>query len=117
MSRSGSGTARRRRNTPSSSWTLGIKTCIKCNIEKKLEEFPREKRNKDGYMGTCKVCINAYNKSLGSKVSPPQRKRCNQCKVEKDIEEFGKSTWSQDGKDRTCKVCKYAYNRNNNLKR
>jgi hypothetical protein len=39
-----------------------MKKCKKCNIEKQLNNFYKEKRNNDGFSGTCKICIKKYNK-------------------------------------------------------
>jgi hypothetical protein len=36
------------------------KVCIKCGILKPVTEFYPSKRNKTGYMGTCKVCRKLY---------------------------------------------------------
>jgi hypothetical protein len=39
-----------------------MKKCVKCNIEKELLDFGKAKLNKDGLKGTCKVCLELYNK-------------------------------------------------------
>ena len=39
-----------------------IKVCNKCNVEKPLDEFYLEKRNKSGVMGSCKECYNFKQK-------------------------------------------------------
>jgi len=41
---------------------MGVKVCKKCLIEKPLNEFYFEKRNKSGVMGSCKVCYNSKQK-------------------------------------------------------
>jgi len=33
-----------------------VKICCRCNIEKKLQEFPKDKNRKDGYYIVCKNC-------------------------------------------------------------
>ena len=33
-----------------------MKICCRCNIEKKLQEFPKDKNRKDGYYIVCKNC-------------------------------------------------------------
>lgn len=38
------------------------KTCKKCNLEKDINEFSKQKTNKDGYKNTCKKCINEYGR-------------------------------------------------------
>lgn len=44
-----------------------MKTCKKCGIEKDLEEFYKEKKSKDGYRGSCKICMSEYTKSVDKK--------------------------------------------------
>ena len=39
-----------------------MKTCAKCNIEKELEEFHKDRRKKDGLCCQCKNCIKEYQK-------------------------------------------------------
>jgi hypothetical protein len=39
-----------------------MKKCVKCNIEKNLEDFSKAKENKDGLRGTCKICLTLYQK-------------------------------------------------------
>ena len=38
------------------------KTCVKCCILKEISEFSKQKQNKDGYNGRCKLCMKQYNK-------------------------------------------------------
>ena len=39
-----------------------MKTCIKCNIEKKLELFPKNRSKKEGIEPYCKQCRYKYYK-------------------------------------------------------
>lgn len=34
-----------------------LKICIKCRTEKTLDDFPKQKRNKDGREGACRTCV------------------------------------------------------------
>lgn len=43
-----------------------MKTCIKCNLEKPLESFLKEK-TKNGYGNRCKECISKYQKEYNEK--------------------------------------------------
>lgn len=38
------------------------KVCSKCNIDKDLGEFHKDKSRKDGYVNICKECKNSYSK-------------------------------------------------------
>lgn len=40
-----------------------VRVCKKCNIEKSLENFVRNKSCKDGYRTVCKVCRQKYERS------------------------------------------------------
>lgn len=42
---------------------MGVKTCSKCGVTKKLSEFHRNNHNKDGYKGQCKVCCSNYTQA------------------------------------------------------
>ena len=50
------------------------KTCIKCNINKSLNDFCKAKVNKDGYAGTCKLCKKEYNVLNKDKISLSNKK-------------------------------------------
>jgi hypothetical protein len=39
------------------------KICVKCCVLKDISEFGKQKQNKDGYNGKCKLCIKGYNKN------------------------------------------------------
>lgn len=54
-----------------------MKTCNKCNIEKKLEEFPQRKISKDGRRGACKICTNKQHKKHREKESYKLNKKEN----------------------------------------
>jgi hypothetical protein len=44
---------------------MDVKTCFRCQVEKPLHKFSRDRRLKDGYAGTCKLCI---------RTKPPRRR-------------------------------------------
>ena len=44
-----------------------MKTCNKCNEQKSVTEFFKEKANKDGLRNQCKVCRSLYSKNLREK--------------------------------------------------
>ena len=39
---------------------VALKTCFKCKMLKKLDDFNKRASNRDGHTGTCKACKNAY---------------------------------------------------------
>lgn len=40
-----------------------MKICTKCNVEKELSEFYKDKSKKDGLSSSCKECKTAQNKA------------------------------------------------------
>lgn len=40
-----------------------IKVCNKCNIEKKISEFPKNKKMVDGVIATCKKCVSKQKRN------------------------------------------------------
>lgn len=93
------------------------KDCYRCGKKKDVSFFPRERRNKDGLNGTCKECINVYNKSLGCTVETPKEKRCSKCEEVKGSSEFGINKWNKDGIERQCRACKFIPEREYRLQR
>ena len=52
------------------------KACFKCETEKSLNEFHKDKRSKSGYCSYCKLCKNKYNKtySIARRKNDPEFK-------------------------------------------
>lgn len=50
------------------------KPCIKCGIDKLLEEFHRDRNRKDGRRLICKVCAAEYQKDYQSRTKDKRRK-------------------------------------------
>lgn len=48
-----------------------IKTCLRCHVEKPLDDFNRWKHSKDGRQGWCRLCQHAHDKVSGG----PERSR------------------------------------------
>jgi len=98
-----------------------MKKCIKCNVEKELNNFPKSKKHFDGFNNICKQCVNEYNKFYyyGKlkeykqthifKKLIPERKVCKQCKIEKNLDEYFKKKSGRDGRQTICKSCKKEY--------
>ena len=82
------------------------KVCIKCGIEKDLEEFTKSDRCVDGHLGICKNCRNEYLRKWRKtekveKVEKvefviPNSKICKRCGIEKSMEEFYKRYSTKD---------------------
>ena len=50
-----------------------MKTCVKCNIEKTLNHFVKNKRQKDGYHYICKECYKIYKEQNKEKIQSKHR--------------------------------------------
>lgn len=61
---------------------LTTKICIKCDIEKSLDEFYSKKSNKDGKHRKCKLCVKeeskTYNENNKEKIT--EQRKINYCK-------------------------------------
>jgi len=110
-----------------------MKICSKCNKNKKLEEFNKYKRSKDGKKSICKICQSEQSKLYYNKTSEYQKsrktdpsvlsptaariqeqkllaknnqKKCNQCDKIKDISAFHKNPQRFDGINSICAECR-----------
>ena len=97
------------------------KKCNKCNIEKDILDFCKNKNNKDGLNYICKVCANKNRmKYIGLKREIPEYKKCSICEIEKIKNDFNKCGSSKDGLYYICKECRKpitkAYNKENRSK-
>jgi len=52
---------------------MNDKTCIKCGETKNLDDFYKNKQNKDGYTGKCKECTKAAVKVRVQNFTPEQK--------------------------------------------
>lgn len=52
-----------------------MKVCGKCDAEKALDQFGRDKRQKDGLNRCCKICVNAYSSMYQSFHNSPSKKK------------------------------------------
>lgn len=88
------------------------KICYKCvpPTEKPIEEFQRRKVSKDGYSGSCKVCISANIRRYSQTKPIPEKKTCPTCDIEYDNPEqaFGRNSYAADGLTGECRTCRNA---------
>ena len=91
------------------------KICSKCQMEKSLTEFYKDKYQKSGYRPSCKICLKIQVKELQQIYSrletreEKDKKVCYRCKIEKNIREYTKNRYCKDGFDGECKRCKNKY--------
>lgn len=83
------------------------KVCNICNVEKSLNEFSVNNRNKDGYKNTCKECINKGATEKQQNTDENIKKICTKCKRELPAT---KTYFYKDGKGKygchsQCKEC------------
>ncbi len=85
-----------------------MKKCKKCELEKELSEFTKDKHGKQGVRPQCKECQFGYKPHKPAEIE----KECIECKLVKPLESF-----SMNGKDlkyrkSKCKVCVNKYRAN-----
>lgn len=79
-----------------------MKTCTKCGHDGPLEDFPKNRRNKDGYHGWCKPCHSGKMRELRQR--DPERARA------KDRASYAKNREHHAEKARGYRRAKYARN-------
>ena len=91
----------------------GYKYCPQCKIEKVINEFGYNSRNKkDGCMSTCKSCRgtkkprNINYKVFIDPINNKYYKICPKCDNKKELNEYHKSKYRKDGHSFECKLCK-----------
>lgn len=91
------------------------KQCGRCGATKPLirENFRTEKRNKNGFSGTCKVCEEVLKRSREARNKNKQKPKltslcCTKCNIEKPAtdEFFHKHSRSRTGFKSACKECR-----------
>jgi hypothetical protein len=81
-----------------------MKKCPQCNVEKKIEEFSKNKRTSDGFQRTCKPCIAIQSKKSYDKDSSKYKERIKT--------QVSKCTSYIEGYKTTHSCCKCGENRN-----
>lgn len=87
-----------------------MKQCIKCMVEKPLDDFAQSKINKSGYRGECRVCQKIYmdqwrTKKIAEKTEPISSKKCSVCKAVKPAKYFYLSNVLKSGLMSACIKC------------
>lgn len=90
------------------------KVCSKCKMEQPLDNFSKDKNNKDGLQRWCRNCNKivwkkryAKNKANSAALTgtEPLEKVCRNCKFLLPKEDFSKDSGSLDGLQDLCKSC------------
>jgi hypothetical protein len=55
-----------------------IKKCSKCDIEKEISQFRRDKNTKDGRRSACKDCTNIFDSIYRKNMTSEQRKKSHE---------------------------------------
>lgn len=59
-----------------------MKTCVKCDVSKPVEEFYKNKTTRDGLSVYCKSCMTTYNRERRALWSPERREHQRQARRE-----------------------------------
>lgn len=82
------------------------KHCSRCGMIRPVDQFRRDRSNKDGLSGWCKSCWKEFRASLDYDVDPTLReKRCSRCKETKPVDQFSSYRKNKDGLGSWCKSC------------
>lgn len=102
------------------------KKCTKCNRILPLDNFHKDKDNKDGFAHHCKDCRNKYHRAVSKekRLRNPKKiwwlglpipnvipgyKGCTRCLDIKPINQFSKNNATQDGFSHLCRACAKKY--------
>lgn len=98
-----------------------LKTCRTCTAEKAIDQFPKNKSNKDGFSNDCSICRNQKNRDAHKAKREKEKllnpdpiikdghKICYSCKIEKPFSKYGKNKHIVGGLENKCKDCRNAY--------
>lgn len=70
-----------------------MKTCTRCEVDKPLDEFPRNRASKDGFAYRCKICNAELNKQWRQK--NPDKARANSYKQSAKLKERDPEYWNR----------------------
>lgn len=82
-----------------------MKLCKKCNTEKPIDSFYKNKKLKSGLGSYCKPCSKSYYYSNNQTLSTPDKKVCNKCMLELASSQFYNRSHTKDGLSTRCRSC------------
>lgn len=89
---------------------LKLKTCSKCKLQKPLDQYNKESRNKDGKRTYCKDCERPIRELEKKRVIENRvtltHKECSLCKNTLPANMFGKNIGRRSGLSESCKPCR-----------
>ena len=97
-----------------------LKTCTKCNMEKSIVDFAKDKYKKDGYSVLCKKCnrdkIALFQEANKKRKNIPfvATQICSKCKIEKNRDEFRLDLATKNGLRNYCNSCISSLNKEYN---
>lgn len=94
---------------------MSNKTCGKCKQELDISRFSKCKKQKDGLMYWCKMCINTHTAIRRKHLIVDYSilsKQCNLCYEVKPRSQFFASIVSMDGMVAYCKDCYHVWKNN-----
>lgn len=91
---------------------INTKQCPKCSEIKNIDNFNKDKNQKDGYYRICKDC-RSKQKSIYLPDTNLKEKKCYQCHIIKSIDSFHKSKYTKNGYNTWCKNCFNIYRTDN----
>lgn len=86
------------------------KNCSKCNQEKDVSCFTKQRDKKSGYSSQCRECRKLSRRARKKYLEEnppaiPPNKKCGDCKKEKTSQNFSSSAYAGDGLRPICKPC------------
>jgi len=89
----------------------GKKTCSMCGERKSLDEFIKDKKQVDGFRGSCKCCSSITRQKSKLKkqeffIPTISEKECKKCYTVKTVEKFTIQVTTKDGYSPLCRDCK-----------